>query len=91
MGLPIAPHAYSRMADHDIMPGEADAVVADPDWTGERPGGNLVLGKGDLAVVVRDDVIITAYRLTKGETSGAVRSGTSGPSRDVPEVRRQEN
>lgn len=75
----ISPHAFRRMADHNILPGEADAVVADPDWTGKRPGGNSVLAKGDLAVVVKDNVILTAYRLEKGETDGTNGSGNSRP------------
>lgn len=66
MGLRISPHAYQRLADHDILPGEADAVVEDPEWSGQRPDGKLVLCRGGLAVVVRDQTILTAYRL-KGE------------------------
>jgi len=66
MGLHISPHAYDRMRDHDILPGEADAVVEDPEWSGQRPDGKQVLCRGGLAVVVRDETILTAYRL-KGE------------------------
>jgi hypothetical protein len=54
------------MRDHDILPGEADAVVEDPEWSGQRPDGKQVLCRGGLAVVVRDETILTAYRL-KGE------------------------
>jgi hypothetical protein len=57
------------MADHDILPGEADEVVAEPDWCGTRPDGRKVFAKGDLAVVVLDGMILTAYRLKKGEGS----------------------
>lgn len=85
----ISPHAFKRMADHDILPGEADAVVADPEWTGRRPGGNVVLSKGDLAVVVRDGVILTAYRLQRGDNGGTNKSGNSRPAATVPEVRRK--
>ena len=67
MGLQITPHGFSRMADHDILPGEADVVVADPDWCGTRPDGRKVFARGDLAVVVLDGIILTAYHL-KGET-----------------------
>lgn len=69
MGLRISPHAFQRMSDHDILPGEADAVVEDPEWSGQRPDGKLVLCRGGLAVVVRDDVIVTAYKLRKGEST----------------------
>ena len=84
MAYRISPHAFQRMADHDILPGEADAVVADPDWTGRRPGGNAVLAKGNLAVVVRDNVILTAYRLEKGDTDAANSSGDGRPPAELP-------
>ena len=65
MGLRISAHGFQRMRDHDILPGEADAVVEDPEWSGQRPDGKQVLCRGGLAVVVRDDVIVTAYKLVK--------------------------
>ena len=67
MSYVICAHAFRRMADHDIYPGECDTVIDDPDWSGERLDGNTVMGKGGLAVVVKDKVIITAYRLEKRE------------------------
>ena len=89
MTLRISPHAYKRMADHGILPGEADEVVADPEWSGKRPGGNVVLGKGGLAVVVQDGVILTAYRLQRGENGGTNESGNGRPAAAMPEVRRE--
>ena len=67
MGLRILAHGFQRMRDHDILPGEADAVVEDPEWSGQRPDGKQVLCRGGLAVVVRDETILTAYRLRRGD------------------------
>ena len=72
MGLKITSHAYRRMDAHGILPGEADAVVADPDWETTRERGNIVYAKGGIAVVVNDGAILTAYRLVKGESDAPV-------------------
>jgi hypothetical protein len=63
MGLYISPHAYERLNDHNILPGEADEVVADPDWEGKRRDGKKVLCRDGIAVVVRGRTIVTCYRL----------------------------
>ena len=62
MNLPIVAHGYDQMRQRHILPGHADAVLADPDWHGLRPDGAEVYSKDGLAVVVKDGKIITAYR-----------------------------
>lgn len=71
MTLTISPHAYVRLRHHGILPGEADAVVADPDWCGQRPDGKQVLCRGGIVVIVRGGVIVTAYWIKKGENGNA--------------------
>lgn len=65
MGLPIAPHAYARMRDKDILPGEADAVLEDPHWQGTRVDGSEVYSRDGLVVIVKSGTIVTVYRLNR--------------------------
>ena len=69
MGLRISPHGFEAMRDRDILPGEADAVVEDPEWSGQRPDGKIVLCRGGMAIVVRDQTIITCYKIKKGRAA----------------------
>ncbi len=75
MTLTISPHAYIRLRHHGIMPGEADAVVADPEWCGTRLDGTQVLCRGGLVVIVRGRVIVTAYPIKKGESGNGQAPG----------------